>query len=529
MTVTVTVTEEFRAPCPRCGESVPEAGSRCAHCGAVLLVDLLAARPTADERTAYAIARELKQQWPELDFLPVKQGLATATVPIATAVTRLRARELAERLAEHGVPTGTTPHDTATSPVAAALQTLRRRPLLPVGVAALAAIVAFLIVARDGDDDGDPIPARRLAGSSLPAPSIREVADRALPALVSLRCATSSGTGFLVSDELVVTNAHVLCDRGRTPVEVVFANGRETGGRTARQDERLDLALVRLDERVRSVTPLALGDATTLQRGDEVLIFGNPLGLDFTLGRGLVSHDARNLMGVLYIQVDANINPGNSGGPLFDAAGRAVGIVSMTVGETTGLGLALPVNYLYEAEPPYLPRPPGADSAVWRERLARAAAEDRRAASEITEIYEQPVLAQALMYPTHQGPAGVTALVVRRFPGVPSSEKYYFSFHERRGDRLLCSALGEATQWRPLRLEEIDGLDERTHEWASGHGVLQELHVGEVQVQLDRCPDARELVGSELWLEDGDAETQRIEVTALSMPLPLGRGGAARR
>ena len=53
---------------------------------------------------------------------------------------------------------------------------------------------------------------------------------------------------------------------------------------------------------------------------------GNPLGLERTLSRGVVSTTQRNFEGLTYIQTDTQINPGNSGGPLFNDRGEVIGV-----------------------------------------------------------------------------------------------------------------------------------------------------------------------------------------------------------
>ena len=78
------------------------------------------------------------------------------------------------------------------------------------------------------------------------------------------------------------------------------------------------------------------------------MAIGNPVGLDQTMTRGIVSGLNRLLPGVSdqpMIQTDAPINPGNSGGPLVNVRGEVVGMNTFIVsqsGGSEGLGFAVP-------------------------------------------------------------------------------------------------------------------------------------------------------------------------------------------
>ena len=77
------------------------------------------------------------------------------------------------------------------------------------------------------------------------------------------------------------------------------------------------------------------------------MAIGNPIGLDQTMTRGIVSGLNRLLPGVSdqpMIQTDAPINPGNSGGPLVDRCGAVVGINTFISEEAQSIGFAVPVN-----------------------------------------------------------------------------------------------------------------------------------------------------------------------------------------
>jgi serine protease Do len=171
------------------------------------------------------------------------------------------------------------------------------------------------------------------------------VARSATPAVVSVSRRGGSGSGVIIRSEgITVTNAHVVGNH-RT-VEVRTADGRTLTGTVLGRDESVDIAVVRVNERNLPAAPL--GDSDRLEVGQSAIAIGNPLGLDRTVTRGVVSATNRDPTGIGIaaglIQTDAAINPGNSGGPLLDSSGRVIGINTAILAGTTGLGFAVPIN-----------------------------------------------------------------------------------------------------------------------------------------------------------------------------------------
>jgi serine protease Do len=153
------------------------------------------------------------------------------------------------------------------------------------------------------------------------------------------------GSGFLIErDGYALTNAHVV--DGAASLSVTLDNGEKLPARTVGLDPVLDLALIRVEGK--NGLPIArFGDSSTLRVGEEVVAIGNPIGLDQTMTRGIVSGLNRLLPGVSdqpMIQTDAPINPGNSGGPLVDRCGAVVGINTFISEEAQSIGFAVPVN-----------------------------------------------------------------------------------------------------------------------------------------------------------------------------------------
>jgi serine protease Do len=219
----------------------------------------------------------------------------------------------------------------------------------------------------------EPAAAPTAAPPATVAPlSARDLAKQSLPATVSLHCSDSMGSGFFVEPELVLTNAHVLCPVGER-IQAVLSDGQRLTGETVRSNQAVDLALVRLPGA--RGKPLPLGDVGDLALGDRIMMIGSPMGLEFTVHEGLVSHLGRVVNGVAFIQLDAKVNPGNSGGPIIDEQGRVVGVITLKQAQAEGIGLAVPINYAYSPTLAFVnpPSPAAASSEAFKTMMADAA------------------------------------------------------------------------------------------------------------------------------------------------------------
>lgn len=162
----------------------------------------------------------------------------------------------------------------------------------------------------------------------------------------------SLGSGFIISSKgFIITNNHVIS--GADEIKVRLSDGREFTAELKGADEKLDLALIKIDDKAEF--PVAeLGDSSDIKVGEWVMAIGNPFGLAQTVTAGIVSAKGRVIGSGPYddfIQTDASINPGNSGGPLFNAEGKVIGINTAIVAGGQGIGFAIPVNMAKEVLP----------------------------------------------------------------------------------------------------------------------------------------------------------------------------------
>lgn len=166
------------------------------------------------------------------------------------------------------------------------------------------------------------------------------------------RIQSSLGSGVIVSpDGVVVTNTHVIKGRGATEIRIALADKREFDARVLSQDEKTDIAILKIENANEEFPAIDLEDSDTLEVGDLVLAIGNPFGVGQTVTSGIISAQTRSGIGrsdsQVFIQTDAAINPGNSGGALVDMSGKLVGINTMIFsqsGGSHGIGFAIPSN-----------------------------------------------------------------------------------------------------------------------------------------------------------------------------------------
>jgi serine protease Do len=174
--------------------------------------------------------------------------------------------------------------------------------------------------------------------------TIAGVAGRVGPAVVGLGRGWGLGSGVVIGDGQVLTNAHNL---RREEVTVTFADGRQAGGEVAGTDPDLDLAVVAVD--TGGTDPIAwepAGEAPAI--GSSVVALANPGGRGLRVTLGFVSSEGRSFRGPRGRRVEGAIEHtaplprGSSGGPLTDADGNLLGLNSLRL--EGGLILAVPAS-----------------------------------------------------------------------------------------------------------------------------------------------------------------------------------------
>lgn len=166
---------------------------------------------------------------------------------------------------------------------------------------------------------------------------------------------TGLGSGVIIDNfGDILTSLHVVANARN--IQVTFADGTRSKARVVSSMPDKDIAVLQAETMPQTYMPAILGNANSLQVGDDAFVVGNPFGLYGSMSAGVISGFDRTfqppntnqlLKGL--IQVDAAINPGNSGGPLLNRYGEVVGIVTGIVNPTeesffVGIGFAVPID-----------------------------------------------------------------------------------------------------------------------------------------------------------------------------------------
>ena len=172
---------------------------------------------------------------------------------------------------------------------------------------------------------------------------IRQVAEGAGASVVGIGQRWGVGSGVVLGDGRVLTNAHNV--RG-SQVTVTFADGRTAEGTVAGNDIDGDLAVIEVDTGGAPALPWATGAAPGI--GTPVFALANPGGRGLRATFGFVSGVERTFRGPRGRRITGSLEhtapllPGSSGGPVLDAEGHLLGINTNRLGE--GFYLAIPAD-----------------------------------------------------------------------------------------------------------------------------------------------------------------------------------------
>lgn len=205
---------------------------------------------------------------------------------------------------------------------------------------------------------------RRQAGSGTPANHASPGPVRSIPRLnpeqivaeaeqsvAVVRGKSASGTGFLVADHVLVTNAHVVSGEFLEDLSIRFpsadvADQAPQSVELLYEDRGRDLTFLKVASKL---PPLRIAESYRFRRGQEITVIGNPgaggVTLENAVSRGIMSTRAK-LNGLDFYQLGVSINPGNSGGPVFDSTGQVIGVATLKAAQQDGMAFCIPLEDL---------------------------------------------------------------------------------------------------------------------------------------------------------------------------------------
>ncbi len=177
----------------------------------------------------------------------------------------------------------------------------------------------------------------------IPAATVAEVIASTVKIQGEACRRIQEGSGFVTSDDVVVTNAHVVAGEPKT--EVVRPDGKHLPAEVALFDPARDLAVLHVDQ----LGLPALGRSNGAP-GAEGAVFGHPGGDEQVRaaparisdevtaeGEDIYGQPTRRQVFILA----ADLKPGDSGAALVDSAGRVMGVAFAIAPDRPGTAYAL--------------------------------------------------------------------------------------------------------------------------------------------------------------------------------------------
>ena len=172
--------------------------------------------------------------------------------------------------------------------------------------------------------------------------------------LINTTVASGSGVGtgiILSADGYIVTNYHVV-EKAESILVTTYNSPLNHKAELIGYSEPDDIAVLKI--KAKDLRPAVFAKSSECRTGDTVFAIGSPEGDDFgwSVSRGIISCADREIKiyddeGILekkmyVIQTDASVNPGNSGGPIVNVRGEVVGIITLKLSDSAGMGFAIP-------------------------------------------------------------------------------------------------------------------------------------------------------------------------------------------
>lgn len=166
---------------------------------------------------------------------------------------------------------------------------------------------------------------------------------------------TFSGSGFIINENgYFITNSHVVDQAKSVWIQIPALGRQNLDADIISVCPDRDIALLKIRKEgleqinliLGRVPYLSLGDSDSINRTNEILVLGYPLGQHYLKAtRGIVS-GREHIENELYIQIDAAINLGSSGGPVLNEKSEVIGITTAMISAAHGIGFIIPIHEL---------------------------------------------------------------------------------------------------------------------------------------------------------------------------------------
>lgn len=159
---------------------------------------------------------------------------------------------------------------------------------------------------------------------------------------------SSRGTGIIIGDGYILSNAHVVFDK-KSDRGVAYAADEILCKDVSQNVYELDLiyADIKKDMVLLHSDELS-ADGVTLRKevetGEKIYAIGNSKGQGICILDGIVSDSERLIGSDKFIMFSAPIVHGNSGGPVFNGNGEVIGIATLGREDALAMNYAIPVS-----------------------------------------------------------------------------------------------------------------------------------------------------------------------------------------
>jgi len=194
----------------------------------------------------------------------------------------------------------------------------------------------------------------------------RELVGRRTVAITAKRPAVGKtpagsffGTGSIISPLGYVLTSTTVVPPNCNEINVVSPGHFKLKGTLVKADEKIELALIRIEPPKNGLPFFALRDSSTAELGEVVITVSNSFQLarnagELSMSVGFLSGryklTKKLALQPVYlgevVETTAATNPGSDGGPLLDGSGQLIGVLTLNVSNARWLGVAVPLRVM---------------------------------------------------------------------------------------------------------------------------------------------------------------------------------------